>query len=195
MTDLNVCILGDGIAKGIGATPGESWVDQLLRQVVADHGPLLAYNLGIPGETSADVAERLPELKPRLPSGVDNRLLLCFGLTDAIGKGEAAPLSARESMQHLVTIIKAVQSHYKVLMVGPPAVYDPGQNARLKRLNQVFHEICLKARVPYIDVFTNLVEDVQYRRELLQGDRLHPAEKGHHKLFELVSNDRAWWFG
>ncbi|MHA7880061.1 MAG: GDSL-type esterase/lipase family protein [Saccharospirillum sp.] len=195
MTDLNVCILGDAQAKGTGANPGESWVDQLLRQVVSDHGPLLAYNLGVPGETSLDVARRLPELTPRLPQGADNRLILCFGLTDATGKGDASPLPARESMQHLITIIKAVQGRYKVLMVGPPAVYDPAQNARLKRLNQVFHDVCQKARLPYVDVFTNLIDDVQYRRELMQGDRLHPGEKGHHKLFELVSNDRAWWFG
>lgn len=196
MTDLNLCVLGDGLAKGVGDPRGKSWADYLAGQVTERHGPVTYYNLGIPGQSSADVAARVGELEPRLPLGSDNRLVLAFGLVDVLGHGERPPLPAKESASQLARLVAvAGQSHYKLLMVGPPAVFDPVHNGRLKRLNGLFHDLCLKARGPYIDVFTSLVDDVQYRRELAKGDRMHPGTLGHIKLFDLVSNDRSWWFG
>lgn len=195
MTDLNLCVLGDGLAKGYGDPRYNGWAGYLMEQVARGHGPLTFYNLGIPGESSADVLKRLGELEPRLPQGADNRLILAFGLVDALGYRDQPPLALKDSVTNLKHVLLQVRTHYKLLMVGPPVVFDPVRNGRLKRLNGAFHDLCLKARVPYIDVFTSLADDVQYRRELAQGDRVHPGEKGHVKLFDLVSNDRSWWFG
>lgn len=195
MTDLNICVLGDGLAKGVGAPGGKDWADRLIDQVRAEHGPVTFYNLGVPGQSSADVVRRLGELDPRLPVGDDNRLILAFGLVDAIGTATTEPLPAKTSLTHLREILAKVHSRYKLLMVGPPPVYDPGLNARVKRVNQIFREFCQKARVPYIDLHTPLMDDVQYRRELVHGDRIHPGERGHAKIFDLVGNDRSWWFG
>lgn len=195
MTDLNLCVLGDGLAKGYGDPKRKGWAGYLADQVAEGHGPLTYYNLGIPGESSAGVLKRVGELDPRLTLGADNRLLLAFGLVDVIGYRDTQPLALKESLANLQALLLKTQGRYKMLMVGPPAVFDPVQNGRVKRLNSAFHDLSLKVRVPYIDLFSSLVEDVQYRRELSQGDRIHPGEKGHVKIFELLSNDRSWWFG
>ncbi len=195
MTDLNICVMGDGLVKGVGDPTGRGWAGLLAEEVMKGHGPVNYYNLGVPGQSSADVFQRLGELVPRLPLGDDNRLILSFGLIDALGTATAEPLSAKESLTHLREILAKVHSHYKLLMVGPPPVYDPAMNARVKRINLVFKEFCLKARVPYIDIYSPLMDDVQYRRDLVQGDRVHPSGRGHAKIFDLISNDRSWWFG
>jgi lysophospholipase L1-like esterase len=195
LTDLNICVLGDGIAMGIGDPEKQGWAGLLIDSVRAGHGPLNYYNLGIVGQNSESVFGRLNELEPRMPVGADNRLILAFGLMDAVGVGVREPLPAKTSWQNLTSLLKEVHGHYKPLLVGPPAVYDPTQNARLKRINGGFRELCTRARVPYVDLFTSLIDDVQYRRELIQGDRLHPGSFGHRKIFDLVSNDRSWWFG
>lgn len=195
LTDLNICVLGDGIASGEGDPEHRGWAGQLVDSVRAGHGPLNYYNLGIVGQNSEAVLGRLGELEPRMPLGADNRLILAFGLMDAVGVRDEDPLPAKTSWQNLTTLLKEVHGHYKPLLVGPPAVYDPAQNARLKRINGGFRELCSRARVPYIDLFTSLQDDIQYRRELNQGDRLHPGLFGHRKIFDLVSNDRSWWFG
>jgi lysophospholipase L1-like esterase len=195
LTDLNICVLGDGIAMGIGDPQNQGWPGLLMDSVRVGHGPLNYYNLGIVGQNSEAVLGRLNELEPRMPLGADNRLILAFGLMDAVGIGDEEPLPAKTSWQNLTSALKDVHGHYKPLLVGPPAVYDPGQNGRLKRINGGFRELCTRARVPYVDLFTSLIDDVQYRRELIQGDRLHPGSYGHRKIFDLVSNDRSWWFG
>jgi lysophospholipase L1-like esterase len=195
LTDLNICVLGDGIAKGVGDPQHRGWAGLLIDSVIAGHGPLNYYNLGIVGQNSEAVLRRQGELEPRMPVGADNRLILAFGLMDAVGVGGEDPLPAKTSWHNLAILLKEVHGHYKPLLVGPPAVYDPAQNARLKRINGGFRELCARARVPYVDLYTSLADDVQYRRELIQGDRLHPGSFGHRKIFDLVSNDRSWWFG
>ncbi|WP_169579606.1 GDSL-type esterase/lipase family protein [Saccharospirillum impatiens] len=195
LTDLNICVLGDGIASGEGDTQNRGWAGQLVDSVRADHGPLNYYNLGIVGQNSEAVLQRLGELEPRMPLGADNRLILAFGLMDAVGVRGEEPLPAKTSWHNLATLLKEVHGHYKPLLIGPPAVYDPAQNGRIKRINGGYRELCTRARIPYVDLFTSLQDDVQYRRELNQGDRLHPGSFGHRKIFDLVSNDRSWWFG
>ncbi len=195
LTSLNLCVFGDGIASGEGDPEHQGWAGLLVDSVREAHGPLNYYNLGIVGQTSAAVLGRMGELEPRMPVGADNRLILAFGLMDAVGASREGPLPAKTTWQNLATLLKAVHGHYKPLLVGPPPVYDPAQNVRLKRVNTGFRELCTRSRVPYIDLFTSLVDDVQYRRELNPGDRIHPGPIGHRKIFDLVSNDRSWWFG
>lgn len=195
LTSLNICVLGDGIASGEGDPQHRGWAGQLIDSVRDEHGPLNYYNLGIVGQNSEAVLKRLGELEPRMPLGADNRLILAIGLMDAIGVRGEEPLPAKTSWQNLTTLLKEIHGHYKPLLVGPPPVYDPAQNTRLKRINSGFRELCTRSRVPYVDLFTSLVDDVQYRRELNQGDRIHPGPFGHRKIFDLISNDRSWWFG
>jgi acyl-CoA thioesterase-1 len=194
MIDLNICALGDGFVKGLGESEQVGWAGRLVRAAQAEHGPINFYNLGVPGETCPSVAKRVRELVPRLPKGADNRLIVCCGLIDTFQEAGVPGVASQESVEALQTLLLQTRSHFKMLVIGLPPVYDPQRNNRVKRLNGLVRELCVKIRVPFIDLFSSLNDDVQYKRELVQGDRVHPSSPGYEKVFELIRNDRSWWF-
>jgi hypothetical protein len=194
MIDINISVLGDGFAKGIGDPTMLGWAGQLVKEASKELGELNFYNLGIPNQNSQEIAGRVRELVPRAPKGEDNRLILNLGLMDTELDGAKTVLSNQESIEALKSIIVKTRPHFKMLMIGIPPVYDPKRNSRIKRLNGLHRELCQKARLPYIDIFATLSEDVQYKRELAKGGRIYPGEQGHLKVFDLIWNDRSWWF-
>jgi lysophospholipase L1-like esterase len=193
-TELNICLLGDGFVKGIGDPNMRGWAGQLVLQTANELGPLTFYNLGIPGDTSEMVAGRLRELVPRLPKGNDNRLIICFGLSDTEQVDGKVRVSNQESVEALKQLILKTRSHCKLLMIGLPPVYDPQRNNRIRRLNSLYRELCQKAHVPFVDIYPALSEDVQYKRDLAKSDKVYPSELGYQKIFDLIWNDRSWWF-
>lgn len=194
MTELNFCVLGDGFASGVGDPSMQGWSNRLMMATVKELGMVRFYNLGVEGETSPMVAARVNELVPRFPKGQDNRLILAFGLHDTELADGKPRVANQESLEALKQLILKTRPHFKMIMIGIPPVYEPQQNNRIKRLNGLYRELCQKARVPYIDIFSSLAEDVQYKRELAKGDKVFPADIGYQKVFELIWNDRAWWF-
>lgn len=193
MTELNVCVLGDELVKGVPGYANDCWAATLVRQASEEHGEMNYYNLGIPGETSVQIGQRIRELVPRMAKGQDNRLILNLGMNDTEQNAERQ-VSANESVDALKTLIVKTKNHMKICVVGLTPVYEPQRNLKVKRLNGMFKELCLKARVPYIDLFGSLVEDVQYKRDLARSGRVFPGKEGHRIIADLIWNDRAWWF-
>jgi lysophospholipase L1-like esterase len=194
MTELNMCVLGDGFAMGLGDPKMQGWAGLLVQETVKELGEINYFNLGIPNDTSQGCASRIRELVPRAPKGQDNRLIICFGLADTETVDGKPKLSNQESIEALKTLIVKTRPHFKMLMIGIPPSYEPQRNNRIKRLNGLFRDFCQKARVPYIDLFSVLSDDVQYKRQLSKGDRIYPSQQGYQKVFDLIWNDRAWWF-
>lgn len=194
MTDINICVLGDGFVKGVGDEAGSGWVGRVHEVANKEHGPITFYNLGIDGNTSTEVLARVNELAPRMPVGADNRLILAFGVEDTALVDNKTRLSSQESVDSLKQLLIQTRSHYKMVMIGLHPVYDPQRNSRVRRLNGAYRELCTRARVPFIEIFTALADDVQYKRELAKGDKVHPGTQGYQKTFDLIVNDRVWWF-
>lgn len=193
-SDLNICVLGDGFVKGVGDRELRGWAGRLMMETVREHGMINYYNLGIPDQSSVDIARRIGELTPRLPVGADNRLILSFGVEDTLLENGKPRQSNQESVAALKHILIKARPHHKMLMVGPAPVYDPQQNNRIKRLNALFHDLCIKARVPYISLIPALTDDVDYRRDLVKSGKKYPSHVGYEKIFDLIQNDRSWWF-
>lgn len=191
---IHLSVLGDGFVCGQGVAPLQGWASQLMIQTFSDLGPVNVYNLGIPGELSTQVVARLRELAPRRLKGEDNRLVFSFGLQDTAEHEGRPMLSNQASIDALKHLIVKTRPHFKLLMIGMPPVYDPQRNGWVKRLNSLQHDLCQKAHVPFIDLFSALADDVQYKRSLLATDRVHPDSRGHQKIFDLIWNDRSWWF-
>lgn len=192
--EINLSVLGDGFAKGIGDPTLQGWADRLVARTVQELGTLNYYNLGIGGETSVAVVARIRELVPRKVTGQDNRLIFSFGLNDTEEQDGKPRLTNQESTEALKQLIIKTRNHFKLLMVGLPPVYEPQRNARIKRLNSLQRELCQKAHVPFIDIYSSLSDDVQYKRSLRGTDRIYPDAQGYEKVFELIWNDRSWWF-
>src|ERR1700761_9014510 len=84
MTDLRVCFLGDSFTLGTGDDDGLGWVG---RVHAAERGrgiDLTSYNLGIRGQTGAEIAARAPrEVNERLAGKADRRaVVVSFGTND-----------------------------------------------------------------------------------------------------------------
>jgi lysophospholipase L1-like esterase len=193
-TEINICVLGDGFVKGVGDIKNQGWAGRLITDVTAGHGLVNYYNLGIPGENSLEVSMRVKELVPRMTKGADNRLILAFGVEDTAQVDGKSILSNQESIEALTQLISKTRRHFKILVIGLAPVHDPQRNNRIRRLNGFFREYCSKARVPYIDLYPSLSDNVEYKRTLTKGDKVHPQDKGYEKIYDLISNDRSWWF-
>ncbi|MFQ3231127.1 GDSL-type esterase/lipase family protein [Reinekea sp.] len=193
-TEINICALGDGFVKGVGDAHNLGWAGRLIAEVTLEHGLVNYYNLGIPGETSLEVSKRIKELVPRMTKGADNRLILSFGVEDTVQVDNKTVVSNQESIEALTQLISQTRRHFKIMVVGLAPVYDPQRNNRIRRLNSLFRELCSKNRIPFVDIYTSLSENVEYKRALAKGDKIHPQDSGYEKIYDLISNDRAWWF-
>ncbi len=194
MTELNICVLGDDLVKGLPEFSNQCWAALLVEQASVEHGDINFYNLGIPGETSVQISQRMRELVPRMLKGQDNRLIISLGMND-VAEDEGKPVvSVAESIEALKNLIVKTKNHMKIVVLGLTPVYEPKRNMKVKRLNSQFRDLCHKARVPFIDLHASLSEDVQFKRELARGDRVFPGKEGHRKIADLIWNDRAWWF-
>lgn len=194
MTDLNICVIGDAFVSGAGDKELLGWAGRLLQSANAEQGPINYFNLGVPGDTSLQTLKRLKEILPRFPVGHDNRLIIALGLTDTEMTEGKVRLGNQESVAALSQLLAKARSRCKLLMVSLPPVYEPQRNTRIKRLNALFQELCSKARVPFIDIYSALADDIQYRRELASLDRVLPGQAGYKKIADLIWNDRSWWF-
>lgn len=194
ISDINISVLGDSFALGVGDSSMKGWAGLLMQQTQKNLGNIHYYNLAVVNETSIACCARIKELVPRAPKGQDNRLILSFGLADTeIVEGKPR-VSNQDSVEALKILVGKTRSHFKMLMIGLPPVYDPQRNSRVKRLNALYRELCQKSRVPFVDIYSTLAEDVQYKRELVKSGKVLPAQTGYEKIFDLIWNDRAWWF-
>jgi acyl-CoA thioesterase-1 len=81
--DRRVLFFGDSLVAGAGDPTAQGWVGRVAGASFGLGLPLTAYNLGVRGETSEQVAARWrAEALPRLAAGSDARVVLSFGAND-----------------------------------------------------------------------------------------------------------------
>jgi acyl-CoA thioesterase-1 len=186
--DRRVLFFGDSHVVGVGDPTGRGWVG---RVVAASFGlglPLTAYNLGVRGETSEQVAARWrSEALPRLSPGADGGIVLSFGANDATIEQGRLCVEPERSRVALVGILEGVATlGLSSLVVGPAPIDDRQHNERLRALSASFAEECARAAVRFIDVFDALHASSIWMRQVTAGDGAHPASDGYHALAELV---------
>jgi len=80
MTDLRICFLGDSLTFGQGDATGLGWPGHVLKAALAEGHDLTAYNLGVRGDTAAQVALRAKaETDARFRSGGSKAVAFSFG--------------------------------------------------------------------------------------------------------------------
>ncbi|MDQ3850891.1 MAG: GDSL-type esterase/lipase family protein, partial [Actinomycetota bacterium] len=78
--DQRVLFVGDSFVAGVGDESGLGWVGRVVAASYAGGHPITAYNLGVRGETSHDVAQRWrAEARPRVRPGTDCRVVFSLG--------------------------------------------------------------------------------------------------------------------
>jgi acyl-CoA thioesterase-1 len=191
--DLRVCFLGDSFVAGVGDPTYQGWVGRIARRTRAAGLPLTAYNLGVRGQTSIEIAGRWHrEAAPRLPPECDNRLVVSFGVNDTTLDGTRTRVDPRDSQDSLHNLLHAAAArHLPVLVVGPPPVADAAQTERTARLDQVFAAVCQEQGTAYVPVLHALQQTTAWKSEVRNGDGAHPGAAGYQELADLVYP--TWW--
>ena len=188
MADQRVLFFGDSHVAGVGDPAGLDWVGRVVAASFGAGIPLTAYNLGVRGETSVQVAARWrQETRARLSSGADTRIVVSFGANDTTTEDGVQRVEAERSCDALGEILERAEAiGLPALVVGPAPVDDAEQNRRVRGLSASFAEICASRGVPFIAVIEPLLDCCVWTAQVASGDGAHPEAAGYQALAELV---------
>lgn len=186
--DQRILFFGDSLVAGVGDPEGRGWVGRVAAEAASAGWPVTAYNLGVRGETSVQVAARWwREAEPRLAGGADCRAVFSFGVNDTATAADRGQVRESESVSALGSILdRAAAGGVPALVVGPPCVTDAAQNAAILSLDARFAELCHARGVPYVAVARALLETDAWVSEAVIGDGAHPGSAGYDALARLV---------
>ncbi|MEU2033565.1 DUF459 domain-containing protein [Nocardia amamiensis] len=193
--DLRVCFVGDSFVAGVGDERCLGWAGRLGAAAHAEGVPLTAYNLGVRRQTSAEILDRwLIECSPRLPEGVDARVVLSFGVNDAMCENGGPRVPSAQSVANLERLLaQAAERGWRVLMVAPPPIADDEHNARTAALDARFAQTCAASGVPYVGVYQPLCDNAVWASEVRAGDGAHPGAAGYDEIAALIAPQWREW--
>ena len=178
-------IFGDSITYGQNDLKG-GWVQYLREELTND----IVYNLGIDGETTTGLVNRLEEeIKPRLSEDDPNIVVIALGVNDS------ARISLKEFQQNLIQLIKLAQIYTsKIIFIGPapidqikvdPVPWAPEISYKtnlVKQYSETMQMLASQEKLKFVDLFHSLPPE--YIKTL--DDGLHPNHAGHQMIFDLV---------
>lgn len=188
-TDRRVLFFGDSFVAGIGDPTGLGWVGHV---VAASHDagrPITAYNLGVRGDTSADVAARFEaETHARTRNATARYgVVLAFGANDMTvqdNRLRVAPGLAVKTLGRLIDL--AEEGGHGVFVVGPPPVGERDQDERIRELSNQFAHVVTHRGVPFAEAARVLSSHDGWRSEAAAHDGSHPGAGGYAALAEIV---------
>ena len=192
--DIRICFLGDSLVNGTGDETALGWAGRLCAQAAGRGHPVTYYNLGIRGDSTADIRDRWQaECASRLPDHCDGRVVISCGVNDALVRDGRLRVEPTASRANFRAILQAARC-YSLLVVGPPPVDDEEQNARIGALSEAFREEAAMLTVPFVDLFPVLVDDEVYRKEIACTDGAHPGSTGYRRIADVIGSSPQWWF-
>jgi lysophospholipase L1-like esterase len=197
MSDIRICFIGESFVNGTGDSTYLGWTGRVCQHLAQQGYPVTYYNLGIRRETSTLLTKRWQsEVERRSQMGSDLRLIFSFGTNDTTIQNGRRRVSLAESLEKTRQILNTAQQRYPVLMVSPPPIADVEQRSRIQELVAELRVVCAELRVPYLDVFTPLLESSVWLKEVIAGDGAHPNSAGYAEFAQLVQQWQDWqdWF-
>jgi len=191
--DVRLAVVGDAFTAGVGDPKALGWVGRVVARSQSPDLALTAYNLGIRGDSSADVLERWrEETSRRFAPGAEHRLVLNLGHGD-VNQG----LSTARSRLNLANVLDDAAAYsIPTLVVGPPPMLDQPFDERLKVVADAQADVCARRHVPFVDCFEPLLHHEQWQSDLATGDGVHPGQAGYGLIAWLVLH-QGWpdWLG
>jgi len=201
---------GDSITYGEWDIEKSGWVGRLRDHLddlqLNDHSLyFLAYNLGIPGETTDGLVKRFErELEARERDGEEVIFIFAFGANDSVflPSKKGFKVSKERFVLNLQTVIdSAGKISKKIILVNitpvDEALYSKRfgadervrSNSYIEEYNSLIIEIAKKNSISLIDTYSAYMQ-AGYKI-LFSEDGLHPNEKGHQLIFEKVKDALA----
>lgn len=196
-----ITVFGDSITFGRGNNVDRGWCGRLRKEFEQKDFFNALYNLGIPGETSTRLLERIEtECKARLKKireSDKNIIIIAIGLNDSryIDMNKTPQTSKEKFNDNFSNIIKiAKQYGDRVVVINLNPVdediakdFEGTQffNERINEFNSIIEENCKTENLELIDVFSLLKKE--NLKEIL-CDGLHPNSKGYEVMYEHISS-------
>jgi len=188
--DVGLCFVGASTVAGYGDPKGLGWVGRVVSRTNHADLDLTAYNLGVRGNTSADVMARWrQECAPRWANRAERRLVISAGAGDVL-----AGVSTARSRLNLANILdEASSSGIAAFVVGLAPSLDAELNSRVEALAAAQADVCARRGVTYVDCFRPLVGHDQWLSDLTSGpDQVHPGQAGYGLIAWLVLHN-GWY--
>jgi lysophospholipase L1-like esterase len=188
--DLRVCFLGDSFTLGTGDDDGLGWVGRVLASERGRGIDLTAYNLGVRGQTGAEIAARAArEVGERLPGRGDRRAVVAaFGSNDIFqGRPVEETASALESILRW-----AAEQGYAGFAMGAPHAAEPEVDALRALYNVNLEETARRLGAPFLDVRERVADWSPWHRGAMQGDGVHPGSEGYAAVAAAFCAWRPW---
>lgn len=194
---VRICFVGESFVNGTGDRQCLGWAGRICVNANIRGYDITYYNLGVRRETSTQLKNRWhTEVSYRLPKEYDGRLVFSLGVNDTTIENGKTRVELADSLENTRTILTEAKQLYPVLMISPPPVIDEEQNQRISNLSKQFALLCNELNVPYLDVFSNLLNSNIWIDEAKNNDGAHPRETGYQYFAQIVQNWSAWlnWF-
>lgn len=198
----DIFIFGDSITWGAYDKKG-GWADRIkqdfMKEKLEDMSSdrCLVYPLGIPGDTSAGLAERLEgEILPRKPYGIDpaDIFIIAIGINDTRFsiRDNSQNIEVRKFQENLISILNTLSNFSKkVIFIGlTPVLEDTAAsprskyvNAEIKKYDEKIRSFCKSNSVDYVHLYEHMNQPSLSR---LLSDGLHPNTEGHEWMYGQI---------
>lgn len=199
----DIFIFGDSVAYGQWDEQG-GWPQRLRSSLDQSYISQRAertyvYNLGVPGETAADVLKRFgEEVRARTKAGRKNVIIIAVGLNDAhfMVRKNRPMFTAEEFEANLRKLVAMAREHSsQIALVGlnpvdeakvTPLPWNPEksyQNERIREFNGIIEKVAKEENLFFADIWESFGQ--QDYKSLL-SDGLHPNASGHRRIAERV---------
>ena len=188
--DVGLVFVGASLVAGVGDPKGQGWVSRVVGRTHHPDLELTAYNLGVRGDTSADVLGRWKqEAEPRWQGRGEKRLVVSVGTADAMG----GVTLARHRLNLANILDDAASAGIGTFVVSPPPTDDEEVNAKLDVLVDAQADVCSRRGVPFVDCFAPLLGHDQWQSDLASSRPAHhPGQAGYGLIAWLVLHN-GWY--
>lgn len=188
--DVGLVFIGDSLVTGVGDPKGQGWVTRVIGRTAHPDLEVTAYNLGVRGDSSADVSHRWStECPARWAGRTERRLVVSVGTEDA---REGVTL-ARHRLNLANILDDAASRGISCFVVSPPPVGDRAINDALDALVTAQGDVCARRSVPFVDTFHPLVGHEQWDTDLATSRVAgHPGQAGYGLIAWLVLH-HGWY--
>ncbi len=165
-----IVAFGDSLTAGFGTDPGQSYPDNLQRDLDARGYSYHVVNAGISGNTTKDGVDRLPDVLALHPAIA----IVAFGGNDGL---RGIPIV--DSRRNLTTIVQTLlRAHIRVILGGITLPPNYGQDY-IAQFNQTY---AMLAHTDHIPLLPFLLQGVYGVPGSMQADGIHATAQGNQQV-------------